>query len=286
MANVIIKEFYNVKNNDVIEIIPIGDTHLGSIACLEKELAKIIDHIATHENSYWIGMGDYCEFINMSDPRFDPGSLATWIKLSDLKNLSMVQKEKFLSMIKPIAHKCLAMVKGNHEGVIQKFYEHDIYSAIVTEVKKMGGMSEDTKLAIGMYGWLSLKIYLGNTKISGCRNVKINLHHGFTGGRLSGAKALNMQRWLWSHDADVVIWGHTHNKMLQPEAVEILAKNDKIIIQERIGIISGTYLAGVVEGASTYSEEKGYLPLPAGKTPKLYIKITTHKPRPNITAEV
>jgi len=283
MANVIVKEFYNIKNGQTYEIIPLGDVHLGAKACLEAEFKEIVEYIANNPNAFWIGMGDYCDFINMSDPRFDPRTLASWIEMKDLKNLATVQKEQFVQLIKPIAKKCLGLVKGNHEDVIERYYEYDIYSAIVNAIKEAAGLSMKDKLALGMYGWLILKLYTGPKK-EGSRNVKFNLHHGFTGGRLAGAKALNMQRWLWSHAADVTIWGHTHNKMTQAEAIESVDSRDKIIIVPRLGVISGTYMASTVEEGNTYAENKGYLPLPAGDTPRIYITIKAGRPRAIIKA--
>lgn len=284
MAIVITREFTKMHNR-TIEIIPLGDVHLGAAACVEKEFKDMIDYIANKKDTYWIGMGDYCDFINMSDPRFDPASLASWIQITDLKNLATVEKDRFIAMTKPIAHKCLALVKGNHEDVIQRFYEFDIYNAIVTEMKQNAGMDQKERLGIGTYGWLILKNYMGKSKADGAsRNVKINLHHGFTGGRLTGAKALNLQRWLWSHDADLVIWGHSHNKLIQIEAVEEVNKNGEVIVIPRTGVISGSFMSSVGKNANTYSEKKGYMPLPVGEIPKIHIHTTTNKPRAVVRA--
>ena len=282
MAIVITREFTKMHNRS-IEILPLGDIHLGAAACDEKEFKDCIDYIANKDDAYWIGMGDYCDFISMSDPRFDPGSLAPWIKVADLKNLATIQKERFIEMTKPIAHKCLALVKGNHEDTIQHYYEYDIYNAIVTETKKNGHMAQTEKLGIGMYGWLLIKSYMGKDKAGGAsRNVKINLHHGFTGGRLTGAKALNMQRWLWSHNADLVIWGHSHNKLVQDEAVEDVNQAGEVITIPRKGVISGTFMSSTGKDSNTYAEKKGYMPLSSGDIPKVVIYYSVKKPRATI----
>ena len=74
-----------------------------------------------------------------------------------------------------------------------------------------------------------------------------------------------MQRWLWTHDADVVIFGHSHNTSAQPEAVESLDRSNNITYKTRKGCYGGTFLRTVNEGGdSTYSEIKGYFPLPLG----------------------
>ena len=73
---------------------------------------------------------------------------------------------------------------------------------------------------------------------------------------MAGAKALNMQRWLWSHECDLCIFGHSHNTMAQIEAVESVRGN-KIVRHHRIGMYSGTFMNG-----ARYSEKAGYFPLP------------------------
>jgi len=89
--------------------------------------------------------------------------------------------------------------------------------------------------------------------------VKINLHHGFGGGRLKGAKALNMERWLYTHDCDLAIFGHCHNADSYRAAVENIGDDDEVHLQTRKGVYSGTFMGG-----ASYAERAGYLPLPLG----------------------
>jgi predicted phosphodiesterase len=266
MATVIRREFYNVKRNDGFVIVPVGDIHLGAAACDESALKRVIERIANDPYCYWICMGDVCDFINVSDPRFDASSMADWITIKELGDVASAQRDKFLGYIEPIAHKCLAVVKGNHEEVISRKYERDIFLEIVSGIKRLGDIPQNQRLGVGVYGWLRLAFYRSKKgkRKDGYSKIDINLHHGFTGGRLAGAKALNMQRWLWSHACDIAIFGHSHNISSQPEAVEYLDRNDNIRLNTRRGCFSGTFLKTVGEDTSTYSERKGYLPLPVG----------------------
>ena len=240
-------------------IVPLGDIHLGARACDEVRLKQFIKRIEKDPDCLWIGMGDYCEFINRKDPRVEPLSLAEWIKMSDLTDLARAQKNRFLEMVEPIAPKCIALLEGNHESAITRFTERHIYQEIVAEVKRMAGMTEDQKLGLGYYGWIRLKFVRARYAIT---YLHINAHHGFTGGRLAGAKALNMQRWLWTHDADLVLMGHSHNTGMQVEAVETVnQKTGEISYKNRVGAYTGTFLKSGSEGSLTYSEVKGYLPM-------------------------
>ena len=256
----ILKHRFNIPSRSTtINIIPLGDIHIGAAACDEDRLQNVINRIKDDPNCYWYGMGDYCDFINMRDPRANTGTLANWIGVKDLSDLVAAQKDRFLDFIKPIAHKCLGLVEGNHETSIHRFYERDIYSEIVTAIKQWKNLPIDQPLAVGYYGWSLLYFQRG----AQTNMVKVNLHHGYVGGKLAGAKALEMQRWLWSHDADIVIFGHSHNTNIQIEQSEGINDAGDLVLKNRYGVYAGSFLKTVNEnGASTYSEVKGYLPMP------------------------
>lgn len=261
MANVITTKLPTIPKDGGIRIVPLGDIHIGAAACDEDHFRQTVKYIKDNGH-YWIGMGDYCDFINKSDKRFSVSSLAPWIGISELGDLAKNQKDRFLEIVNPIASRCLGLVSGNHEASILLKYERDIYSEIVTGVKEAGGFKDTDSLALGYSGWLRLRF---NRKGSNSRRaVMVNLHHGFVGGKLAGAKALNMQRWLWNHEADLVIFGHSHNTSIQREAVEYVDDKDSIAVRNKIGCYSGTYLKTTQEGTTTYSEVKGYFPLPTG----------------------
>ncbi|MBU1621854.1 MAG: metallophosphoesterase [Gammaproteobacteria bacterium] len=254
-------EWFSVPRHQRFTIIPLGDIHLGARACDEKQLSRVVKRIRKSPDTYWIGLGDYADFINRSDRRFDPATLASWFTVADLVDPPRAQIEKLMEYLLPIADKCLGLIEGNHESLIRHRYERDVYSEIVSQIKRAKGMAADESLALGVCGWLLLRFYRGE-RGGGAQTIKINCHHGFVGGRLAGAKALNMQRWLWTHSADLVIFGHSHNTSAQPEAVEGLNQAGDLVTEVRKGCFSGTFLRTTENGATTYSEAAGYFPLP------------------------
>lgn len=255
---VIRKDFYGLSRDSEIVVVPIFDVHLGAEACDEKRLAGVVKTIAARDNYYWIGGGDYCDFINRKDPRFDVESLASWCR--NKPDIVGEQFKRFKEVFRPIAGKCLSLVKGNHEDSILRHYERDIYSDIVTWMKDEAGMKNDAVLGAGVYGWLLLGLYRSKRRQERGTTVKINLHHGFTGGRLAGAKALNLQKWLWTHECDIALQGHSHNSEMQVEQVEGVSDQGEPWSKRRFGIFCGTFLNSVGAGDGTYSEQKGYLP--------------------------
>ena len=269
---VIRREFYNVSRSDIYHITPLGDVHLGSVACDEALLQATVDRIASDPMGYWIGMGDMAEFINVSDKRMDFGVLASWIDVADLVDIAAAQEQRFLSFVRPIAGKCLAFLEGNHCQQIKRRYERDVYSEMVTTLKAWGGMEADATLGLGIYGWLILPFYFGDVRREGVRTVTLNLHHGWAASRAAGGKALNMERWLWTHDADLVLMGHSHNRDIVTAQVESVDRGGHVHHDLRRGAYTGTFLRTVNDGGpSTYSEAKGYIPQGTGT-----IEITLH----------
>ena len=262
---VVKRRFNGVKRSQVFRILPLGDVHICSAACDERLFQSVVNRIKDDPDAYWIGMGDFCEFINLKDPRFNVGDLAPWVEVSDLVDLAKAQRDRFLDIVLPIADKCLAMVEGNHEITIKRHTERDVFGEIVSAIKGRAKLPMDQRLGVGIYGWLRLGYYITKDARGGGKNFDINLHHGFVGGRLAGAKALNMQRWLWSHRCDIALFGHSHNTMIQPESVEVLDKTGKVALETRRGAYTGTFRNTVnPDGPATYSEIKGYFPLPLG----------------------
>jgi len=156
------------------------------------------------------------------------------------------------------------MLTGNHEDTIKKYYERDVFREIVSRLKLKAGHPADYQMSLDYYGWLIMSFHSKEAAAAPSRNSRItfNLHHGFGGGKLAGGKALNLEKWLWNHDADIVIFGHVHNGPALKAAVEYVDNQGNLCESIRKGIYSGTYLSNQNGSGSTYAERKGYFPLP------------------------
>jgi predicted phosphodiesterase len=275
------------SRSDTFRLYPFGDIHDGAAACDLDSLRALVKEIEADDNAYWLGMGDYCDYINRSDPRFNVSALAPWINMEHLGDLAKAQSRHILAILKPIASKCLGLLEGNHESAVHKHYERDVYSEIVTGIKDAGGFPPETQLAFGYSGWLNLHFIRrssrGNRMSS---NIRIALHHGFVGGKLAGAKALNMQRFLWNHECDLAIFGHSHNTGIQAEQVEGLnVRTNKIEYSVRWGAYAGSFLKTNVDGVTTYSEVKGYFPLPVAGIVVHFAPFKGNDSAPNVANE-
>ena len=256
---VIHKEFFNINRISEFKIVPIGDIHLGAAACREEKLKRTIEDVKKN-NKYWIGMGDYGEFINTRDPRFDFDTLAKWARL-EIQDLSSAQVKKFLEYTKPIAGKCLGIIKGNHEDTIHRHTENNVYSRIVTGVKSNAGLGDKDNLGLGFNGFIILDFYRGKKK-QGSSRIVIYCHHGFGGGRTTGGKANKLATLLKQVDADIVIIGHTHEQITFPAARYYTDRKCNVRLKPVWGCNSGSFLDSYKMGIDTYSEKVAYSPLP------------------------
>jgi len=277
---VIIHKFNDYDRRRSITLVPLGDIHIGADACNEGRLKNVIKRIEDDPNCFWIGMGDYADFIQRSDPRFNVGGLADWIQMADLVDLSRAQRDRFLGFIKPIAHKCLAFLQGNHETSITRHYERNVYYEMTMAIREMGDLDD---IALDYNGWLALKFYAGKKESN---TVRIYLHHGFVGGKLAGAKALNMQRMLWVFDADLILMGHSHNVDISAQQVTGLSDYGKIVEKRRIGAYTGTFLSSFSESGSTYAEVKGYFPQPNSGIEVQIVRPLSHDSRIEVTSSI
>ena len=278
------RHFYNVTRLDEFTLFPIGDVHIGARACREDLLQQQVDKVKETPNAMWVGMGDYLDAVNRSDPRFNLRTLAEWVTVPDLVDLADAQRRRFIDIVRPIAGQCVGLATGNHEATITKYYERDVYREIVTEVKQAAGLEPDYQLGLGYSGWLILNFYQSaeGERRQGRIQVKVLVHHGFGGGRLAGAKALNMERYLWTHDCDILLMGHVHMLGVIPAEVQAMDRAGNPVQRRRFGVYTGCFLETSVEGANTYSEVKGYLPMPLGAA-EVTLRPRAHNPNERIT---
>jgi hypothetical protein len=248
------------SRSDLIRIWPLGDVHLGNAATNEKAFAATVETIAADPLSRWIGMGDYCEWINRGDPRFSPEAAPKWLNLHRL-DLARQQLDRFLELTKPIADKCIALVRGNHEDTIARHTERDVYGDIVAGIKAAMEEPPD-RLGLGYCGYIRLRVLRGGVESWA---LDIFAHHGWGGGRLAGSKALKLERAIQRYRADVVLVGHWHTRQIVTGA-EIAANRRGTRINQfaRVGVCTGHWMDGHAQDVETYVQIAGYPPSTIG----------------------
>jgi hypothetical protein len=237
------------SRRDPIKIVFLGDLHLGNAATDEKLIEQAAKRLRA-KDTYWVDLGDACDFINMSDPRFDPRGLPDWVAVGDLADLPRAQVARYAELFQPVADKCLARLCGNHEDVLSRHYERDVYG----ELNRSIGLPSDR--ALGYSGFLRLRV--ARKGMSDCWTLTCFLHHGAGGGALAGSKALRLERLPASYQADIYAVGHTHTKMvLFKRRLGIDTKRMRLKERPLVMLNVGAWMRA--EGAG-YAERAGLYP--------------------------
>jgi hypothetical protein len=165
----------------------VGDVHLGSKHCDERLLRRIAHEIADNPNAYFLGLGDYCEWINMRDPRFDPMELVGWLfGGEELRDIARAEAARFVDIMGPVAGRCLALCEGNHEETILRHSDTDAYSLIVEGLKADDAHRLDHR---GFVNWVF------NRPGGSAWTLRIFATHGSGGGRKGPAPAGPWRNW-------------------------------------------------------------------------------------------
>lgn len=247
----------------------LSDIHMASAACDEKHVREDIEEIASDPYSFWIGTGDYAEFITHKDRRFDPNAVAEWVDLRDLNNIGQVTYRRLRDLFLPIAEKCLGLGLGNHERTY--------------------ALGSD---GVDRHGWLCTELGVQNLTYSAMKHIcfcrfnndvkpgiidkpmdrgqprhvfKLWCHHGASGAQTKGGKMNRLKKFMDSFDADIYMMGHVHD---QTGTREVILSTDqagtKLVQKEKIGVISGGYFKTYAAGVTTYGEVAGYSPTTLG----------------------
>ena len=248
----------------------LSDLHLMSAACAEKDLLQDVEQIRNDPCSFWMGGGDYCDFIGYSDRRFDPDAVADWVSIKDLGKLGRIGMRRVRDILAPIQHKGLGLLLGNHE----KQY------ALRTEQEDLHGwLCQELDLPNLQYCALFDLIFARRPGVKGPRSsfsppekhtgdsstIRVFAHHGAGYAQTPGGKLNRLVQFMQSFRADIFFCGHVHDKVGRKEPT-IGANRDctKLEAYEKVGVIAGSYLKTYAQGTTTYGEQRGYRPTSLG----------------------
>jgi len=237
-------------SNSTFKIFCLGDIHAGTIHCVEDHIKRKVEEIAHSPNTFWIGMGDYCEFITPKDKRFDPNlkSIAEWVEPD---NIAHCQTEWVKKLFTPIKKKCLGLLYGNHENAIRVF-NHDNVQKNLCEALDVSNLGYSC----------FLKLHFNRENSNEKHLIRGAFTHGSSGAITEGAKLMALMRWMKSMEADIYGYAHIHDYI--PKSLSRMMATDtgeKIKSKVSIGATTGswfrTYTKGII---ASYGEQKCYPP--------------------------
>lgn len=250
----VIEKFITYRQADGEYLLyPLGDIHLGTKHCTESDAQKIITEIKDNPQAFWIGMGDYGEFITPNDKRWDSKSIADWL-VGEEDNIAEAQTDRIEKLLTPIADKCIGLIEGNHEEDIRRYLHVDVHKNLCKRLD-LTNLYHST--------WVRLRFERENS--SERHMFKCVFTHGSGWAITPGAKMNRLQRFMNAFDAR--IYGHGHMHDIITHTVPYLDLSDTNIIhqKERVGAVTGCWFRTYSQGvAASYGERKNYPPTSLG----------------------
>jgi hypothetical protein len=263
------KKALRIETGLKVNLYPLGDTHVGSLACDEKRNLELASIIAADPIGRVVGLGDFVEAVAPSDKRWSGRELPEYADTDMLENLFYRQAMRFCKLYDLTVGKWDVLIRGNHEQTAISRYFADPCAIIAERMKaKYIGDHEAG-------GWLVylLKDDAGKTRAM----VRVFIAHGWAGGELKGGTALALQRALLRKDADLLMLAHSHQAMAFPETVERVAQSGEIKTATRWGLVTFPLIEkhGYIARRGGNASPPGYsiVHLEAGMDNKLSISV-------------
>ncbi len=258
------------SRKDEFKLWHLSDLHLMSRACAENDLKRDIELIRNDPYSFWLGGGDYADFIGYRDKRFDPDAVAPWVSVEDLGNLGERGMKYARDLLAPIKEKCLGLILGNHEKMYALKTEHEqLHGWLCTELGapnlQYSALFDLVFVRAPNVKTPKLVEERPSREDTKSHSYRIYIHHGAGYAVTPGGKLNKLIQFMQSFQADVYFAGHVHDKVGRREpAIGADATCTTLQAQERLGVVSGSYLKTYAQGVTTYGEQRGYRPVSLG----------------------
>lgn len=196
-----------------IEIVPLGDLHIGDEFCRLDLIQQAIDYIKNTPNCYTILNGDLMN-----------NALKSSKSDSYRETMTMEQQQdKLIELLTPIKNKILVMTQGNHE------YRTNLLVGVdpLRYVARSLGLLENGRYADNSY-LLTLRFGKRNGTDKITNTYTIFGIHGVGGGRRIGSSANALEDMgKIVCNADLYIHSHTHNTVSFKDCIYVYNSHSK-----------------------------------------------------------
>lgn len=247
----------------------LSDLHIGNKATHKKRIEQDVQTIADDPNAFWVGGGDYAEFLSPRDRRFDPSAVDSSLSVADLGQLGYALMSRVRDLLKPIAGKCFGLVFGNHEEKYMKQTEQQqLHAWLCTElgVPDLGYSGFFGVTFIRNYRLKRPRLIRGAGKVlREAWQVVFFVSHGSGSANTPTGKLKKLRDALEYFDADVVMIGHLHGKKADKRVtVGVNRAVNDLTDRVQLGVLSGSYLRTYAKDVVTYGEMRMYRPVVFG----------------------
>jgi hypothetical protein len=236
-------------------ITPLSDIHEDAKTHDTGALRALIQERNKLKNHWYLGMGDFLEWILPGDKRYQPGSVIvpkeSRPELIDDMLARQIRKYSRL--------KWLGLLSGNHEYKITKGANTNPLRRLCDGIKKKQGLKRDLFLGYTGRIWL---VFDGQYVTRG--TVRLLMHHGAWNG-VNDAGFGGAMRWASKFPGwDVLMYGHNHQTYARAFDTDELSSRGHRLDKSQHVVCCGTFLRNWHPDYTTYSEQKGYGPIHIG----------------------
>lgn len=245
-----------------IHIMPVADYHWADPQSDHDRIAEDLAYISNHDDRFCSLNGDLMDCAIASSIGDTYGSTAS----------PMEELRACVELFKPIAHKILCVVPGNHERRHYKTNGIDLTELMCRELGIADRYSPTTALVFLRLGKDTRSKHHG-------RKVAYTLYvsHGSGGGKKEGGKIQRLVDLSTIVDADVYICGHTHlPALLKDSFCRPNMANSSITYGTRLYVNTSAKL-----NYGGYGEVGGFKP-PCTDTPIIHLSGTRKEMRATI----
>jgi hypothetical protein len=240
---------FNYSRPDKFTLFCFGDLHAGTKHFSETEARKTIKKIKDDPLALWVDMGDACEFIAPSDPRWDGGAISDWVHPD---NVALNESDYYISLVESIKDKCLGKIEGNHEITLKRHYHIDVQDYIC---KALGVTN------LGYSAFIKMRFH----RFSEWHEIVGYFTHGAGCAITKGAKVNRLERVMDGFSADLYAHGHTHDIITNTKAYLTLNQENKIVQKVKVGAMTGCYFRTYSQDVpASYGEQRNFPPTAIG----------------------
>ena len=242
------------SRKDVFKLHPLGDIHGGILHCDEKAIKARIKDIAEDPFALWIGMGDYAEFIDPRDNRWDPEITSPWVQQG---NVISSQRKWVTKLFRPIVDKCVGLIEGNHEEKIRKRTFNDVYMDICEDL----GV---TPLGYSCFVDFKFRRTPRGKEGGSVTSFVGHFKHGSGGGTTKGWKINTLLRGVKDFpECSIYAMGHLHDIITDKDTPLHMTAHGHLGQKMKAVAMTGCWVQTYKEGVRpSYAEAKGYSPSP------------------------
>lgn len=241
--------------NEPIYLFPFGDIHRSAPLCDVERWIEFNEWAATKKNAYFLGMGDYEDFLSTSERTAIKNSGLHDSTLITLDDLAEDHIQRFYNETYYMKDKIIGYIEGNH------YYQFD---AGFTSTQRLAHLMGTKYLGVSSFIRLSFKKKEWE-RSRGC--IDIWAHHGKGNGRKAGTSLNKVEDMILSANADIYLMGHDHKKSCAyVSSLELTSSKGGVKLKQKKRLLArtGSFLKGYVEDKASYVADMALNPTDLG----------------------